>query len=276
MEDAKELIRKAFAVARESGKQDWRRMTIAVLKNRILSITNREFNEAKYGAATFQEFVRQAGDLVRVDDSVLPAVVELLDEGGVGIAATPPPGTPATGGAAPSARIRPDLWRAVMDYASGQTFVWDATEGRAREARTDETSPHKLPTVSAEELTQWRGEFVRQRIADPVTAEKLETWQKHRLPSTTLPGWLRGVWYEYLKARIESRLRLWFQREGFEAPPDLATSGSASLGTRLAGLEALRQLVSDCVAEMTEKEIAELRLPPAAVLRAQQRRKGSQ
>ena len=48
MEDAKQLIRQAFKQARVSGKPDWHRMTTAVLKNRLLSITGNAFNETEY------------------------------------------------------------------------------------------------------------------------------------------------------------------------------------------------------------------------------------
>ncbi len=40
------LIFAAFAQARDSGREDWRRMTLAVLKNRILGLTDCDFSGA--------------------------------------------------------------------------------------------------------------------------------------------------------------------------------------------------------------------------------------
>ena len=67
MEDAKQLIQQAFEQAKASGKPDWHRMTTAVLKNRLLSLTGNAFNEAAYGAPTFSNFVATHDDLVYID-----------------------------------------------------------------------------------------------------------------------------------------------------------------------------------------------------------------
>ena len=52
-------------------------MTIAVLKNRLLDLTAREFTEARYGATSFKDFVSHYPDILQLDDSVFPPVVEL-------------------------------------------------------------------------------------------------------------------------------------------------------------------------------------------------------
>jgi len=73
-----DLILAAFAQARTSGREDWRQMTVAVLKNRILSLTNRTFDERRWGAASFREFVDQFDDVVSPDTSTRPPIVELI------------------------------------------------------------------------------------------------------------------------------------------------------------------------------------------------------
>ena len=273
VDDGKALIRKAYEMARSSGKSDWKRMTVAVLKNRILQLTNREFRETKYGANTFLEFLKSASDIVRVDETARPAVAEYLSE--------PEPG----GSEAPTTerfvRVRPDLWRAVMDYASGHQFVWEPATNSARETAPEEVSEgqvpeNALPTISPDELSAWRGEFVAKHIGgiDGSTAARLEHWQKHRLPSTFLSSRLLGDWNRELKSRVAARLTDWFQTKGLPPPVDLVSVPPELPRREIpSDVAALRRLIAECVAVMTERELSDLRLPPAAVLRAQRARR---
>ncbi len=275
MDDGKALIRKAYEMARASGKSDWKRMTVAVLKNRILLLTNREFSETKHGAKTFLEFLKSASDIVRIDETTWPAVVEYLGEPEPGASEAPP--------SERFVRVRPDLWRAVMDYASGRPFVWDSAASAAREAAPEEVPEgqapeNALPTISPDELSAWRGEFVAKHLGsvDGPTATKLENWQKHRLPSTFLPSRLLGDWNRELKSRVGARLMDWFQKKGLPAPADLVSVPAELPGRELPGdVGALRRLIAECVAVMTERELSDLRLPPAAVLRALRARRQS-
>lgn len=259
--DRAALIGQAFEKARTSGRSDWRFMTVAVLKNRILDLTQRRFHERQFGAETFLDFVRGASDMVRIDETRSPALVEFVGE--------PAPGASI---GRRDAGIRPDLWRAVMDYSSKRTFVWDGTEGLAREIREGESDAFVLPTVTAETLNDWRAGFCSrfsETGTNTATLVRLETWQKGRLPSSFLPGPLRGDWNEELKTRVEKRLREWFSRKAVEPPADLVTDRTpATAGDRDdRRIEALRALVLACVQEMTERELAELPLPASAVLR---------
>src|SRR5688500_10737704 len=108
-QQARQLLLEAFTMARASGKADWQRMTIAVLKNRILRLTHGTFRENDYGAKDFREFVGQAGDTVRLDDAQRPAIVELVEN--------PSAATPTVTSASEShsrvTSIRADLWQAV-------------------------------------------------------------------------------------------------------------------------------------------------------------------
>lgn len=67
---ARALIEQAFEDARRTGRPDWHTMTIAVLKNRILT-RNRSFQERDYGARTIAGFVRRYPDLLLLDVRVL-------------------------------------------------------------------------------------------------------------------------------------------------------------------------------------------------------------
>ncbi len=47
-------------------------MTLAVLKNRVLDHTDRSFDEARWGAGSFREFVGMFPEVVSVDSSTRP------------------------------------------------------------------------------------------------------------------------------------------------------------------------------------------------------------
>src|SRR5689334_17183736 len=95
------LFEEAFAQAKASGKAA--SMRSAVLKNRLLSLTDHRFREADYGARTFGEFLALFPDLIEVDHSSKPPLVSFRGDIGTSHLATP----------ARPARVRPDLWDAI-------------------------------------------------------------------------------------------------------------------------------------------------------------------
>jgi len=128
-----------------------------------------------------------------------------------------------------------------------------------------------LPTVSPDELSAWRGDFVAgQSAIDPDTAARLTAWKEQRLPSTFLPLPLRGEWNQELKTRVEKRLRGWFDERRIRPPADLSSAFPSHVVDRLA---ALRALIVECVSVMTDRELAEVRLPPTAVQKILERRR---
>src|SRR5207253_7391747 len=66
---------------------------------------------------------------------------------------------------APGMRIRSDLWRAVMDYASGRKFVWDPAKNAAYPSDDPSASP-LLPTVDANLLKEWRAKVAAKHESD--------------------------------------------------------------------------------------------------------------
>src|SRR5947209_1662910 len=78
--DPRLLIKAAFEAARGRGKLDWRRMTLGVLKNRLLQLTNRRFSETELGFTTLEDMLGNFGDLVRLDHTTRPTTVEFLGE----------------------------------------------------------------------------------------------------------------------------------------------------------------------------------------------------
>lgn len=259
---ARRLIEQAFEDARRTGRPDWRTMTIAVLKNRILK-RNHSFQERDYGARSIADFVRRYPDLLLLDDSTAPPKVSLH---------TSSVSTPIATDTEHSL-IRPDLWKAMVDYQSGLTYVWDGEAARSTEdpSATEVDSRRALPTLSRTELDSWRLEFrdsVNYLIRDdPTAAEQTRRWLENRLGTRYLPASIRTLWNQELKRRVVDRLTAWFAEQGLPAPPGLLQARPV-VREQTVGADTLRQLILRCVQVMTENELQQVNLPPGAVLRA--------
>ena len=258
---ARDLITQAFEDARRSGRADWHTMTIAVLKNRILQLTDRSFRESDYGARTIAEFVRRYPDLLLVDDSTPVPMVSLRTEHRSLLAPTP----------VESNRIRPDLWTSVVDYKSGLRYVWDSGTAKPYASGVADQDAMVLPTLRIEELDVWRREFleaVANLISDDLVGqEQARRWQANRLGTRFLPASLRTPWNQDLKRRVVDRLSTWFAEQDLPAPPDLLQARPTAR-EQLVGVDTLRQLVLRCVQVMTENELRQVNLSPSVVLRA--------
>ena len=264
MEDPQPLIKRAFGQARASGKPDWYRMTTAVLKNRLLSLTERAFDEADYEAGSFTSFIRKHNDIVSVDDSVFPPIVELLTQESEVLEArdiSPTSTRP---------RVRSDLWTAVTDYTSDTKYVWDTDDRRARPWQISDEGPI-IPGISRSEHQQWREEFIEAIKAsiDITSEEESQTrvWVQQRRPTSKLPPALISKWNAFVRDEVHDYLLNWFEKSGLEAPSDLMMTSTVRATRKASDSEALRKLVNRVVSEMTEHELAQLELPARAVLR---------
>jgi len=265
-----ELITAAFRLSRDTGRSDWQRMTTAVLKNRILDLTAKAFDESAWNARTFQGFVTQFPELVSLDASTRPPTVELTDPQ---VASPPADGMTHLLPDDPARRIRRDLWNAVLDYASGSAYV--LREGRAIAVAPQELTNADelwLPTIEPEVLDAWRAEFHDQLAPDdlaPADVLQLRAWRDDRGSDRMLPGAVRRTWNARLKQHVLERLQRWYEARGLQLPADVVESVSPTPRPREADpTEQLRQLVQRCVATMTRAELEDLRLPPAAILRS--------
>ena len=245
-----ELIRQAFEMARRSGKEDWARMTLPVLKNRLLTLTKGTLDHSAEGS--FKEYVRKVGPPVRIDDSVRPPVAILES--------SEPHAQLARSDASP--QVRPDLWRALLDYSSGHTYVWDSKDGIARLGSAMDGPV--LPTVNKEEFSRWRNEFA-ERVAtgDAHVDEGLHRWRDLGLPTASLPAKLRPLWNAEVRKRVVNRAHEWFEEQHIAFPSELVQSAPNNTDE----LQRLRQFVVQCVAVMTLRELQALSLPAAAMLR---------
>ena len=265
MEDARQLIRQAFEEARASGKPDWHRMTSAVLKNRLLSITSNSFSEEEYGASTFMMFISKCSDLVDVDKSRFPPIVELRDSELEELASS------HVDSASSRPRIRSDLWQASLDYSSGTQYVWDPAERKARPMRSGENSP-TIPCVTQAVLQEWRQEFIDENTETHSITSAQEgqvgDWITQHLPTSYLPSPLIPQWNRFLRDKVHQHLRSWFDESGLEPPHNLVTAVSVRTTRKSSDTEALRRLILRVVGHMTERELEQLNLPPKAILRA--------
>jgi hypothetical protein len=274
-EQAVALILKAYALARDSGKSDWRRMQAGVLKNRLLLLTGGAFDEGVWGVGSFTRFLDLFPHVVRVDRKFAPPLVDLLDE-----APDPVPevalGTvphAQTGRHEPPWRLRRDLWSAVMDLHADGVYVWDSGEATLVESGTPSEPAEVLPTLTPDELASWQREFAEQQTAqDSKFATVLAQWTELETPTESLPRHLRNAWFAQLKRRVRDRLEEWFGANGISAPDDMIQLIEPRTGARSReephSADDLRALVIRCVESMTRAELEELRLPPSAVLRA--------
>lgn len=223
-------------------------MRVAVLKNRMLQLSDGAFHERDFGADSFTAFLSRFPSLVRVD----AGQAEFLgpDDDGAQLS--------------PNTRIRPDLWRAVLDYSSGKAYTWDANQSTVREASTNELV---LPTITRSVFEAWRSDFASQH-ADDVGVQK---WLETSMNSRELPREQQGAWNGFLKQNVLKQLEDWFSKNHVVAPPLLVERLDAPSPPLTADAKGLRALVIAIVSAMTESELEELRLPPAAIFRARSR-----
>jgi hypothetical protein len=276
------LVHDAFAQARESGKDDWHRMYAGVLKNRLLLLTDGEFDEAEWGATGFTSLLRLLSDDLRIDFSNKPPLVELLHPDQVAlrdpVAASPAHPVAehptATHNAQDSRRwrIRRDLWDAVLAVRDPDAFVWE--DGAVIRIPQDQAIGHagaRLPTLTGPELDAWQGEFAAEQPTDSPFRSVLDGWARGDVRTTALPRQLQHAWYGRLKRLVRERLEGWFEEHGFPLPADLIElPATARVGVSDSQSD-LRAFVVACVEAMTEDELRRFLLPAEVVLRARRR-----
>ena len=270
MQDPQQLISRAYQQARRSGKPDWHRMTTAVLKNRLLEITSREFNEARYDASNFMEFVSRYPELLSVDDSEFPPVVTLRGSEADRLLSTD------ADDQSTFYRIRSDLWQAALDYSSGTKYVWDVEAGESRPIRGSETGP-TIDTIDADIQRRWRREFMEERSESfdltDTEMKQADEWTNLQLGTSRLPDRLVRPWNQYFRDCVLGHLRGWFSKNGLDEPQDLVSTSGQRQTSRSTATEELRELVISAARQMTHEELSGLRLPIEAVLHITKRRK---
>jgi hypothetical protein len=249
-------------------------MPTAVLKNRLLDLTDRQFRESRYGVSRFSDLLRQL-DLVDLVGSgatqaaqLQPSVVEAI-EADSGTASNPSPRH--VGGF----RIRPDLWNAVMDYTNAKAWRWNSATHEAEEVgETEDVQQSEiLPTITRDDLLAWRSHFATswENLSDgPGDEERINEWANNESSSTKLPPPVRSAWFAYLTEAVRSRLIEWFLQHDLNPPHDLALQRNSNRGISDKQLDELRSWVTACVMRMTREELESLVLPVRSVRRIAQ------
>lgn len=264
-EEGAELIREAFARARESGAPEWQTMTAAVLKNRLLDLTDRSFAEAQWDASTFRTFLEQFGDVVSVDWSRRPPSVTLLEA--TDFRAPIVDAHRARADIGPRRRIRSDLWAAILDYSGTHSYVWQGGEAVPHAPDQVPAGADVLPSLTQAEFREWRSKFVERLGTDHAAAVPfLRTWLEREQPLGMLPSEFRIPWVIELKSRVLNRLEDWFRMRGIAAPSDLIV-GEDESPERGEDLDDLRGCILEAVRTMTVAELKAVHLPASVLLR---------
>jgi len=286
LDEFRDLVRAAFEQAMNSGKPSWNEMTSAVLKNRLLNLTDGRFNQSRYGSPSFIHLVRRVPDLLEVVGESPPFQLRLkkpiTQEAPLG----PNPDTlpqqvdqelvaALDDGDWHRVRIRDDLWHAIIDYQSNTTYILDADTGLARQQEPADSELPPFPTATREDLRQWRHQFVESLAIEQKVrfSDDLSSWLEGAGRQSDLPRPLRGLWAEYVKKKVVSILRDWFGAQG-ELPPNdmMVRSGSVISGTdatieEIVRTRQLRDLIIRAVRTMSYDELAGLPLPASVLVR---------
>lgn len=287
LSELQELVLAAFERARASGKRDWQAMNVAVLKNRLLQITNGEFSHERYHATTMRQLVgRLPPELVELRPGP-PATVHLLDENAVAPAPVQPPlqqapTLPPTGEMPwRRIRIRDDLWNAMLDYRGGEIYVLDPQSGLARPKEVTDSNLPEFPTVTESTVQQWRHEFA-ENLALPAKAEKqsqLRAWAEGDGRMDDLPREFRGKWAESIKEHITSTLTAWFAANSIPVPADMHVAAESRGATNSVAIEQvvetrrLRNTLVHALSLMSFEEMAALPIPAGVVAKMSDRGK---
>lgn len=268
------LIRRAFDVAHLSGNPGWHEMSSAVLKNRMLDLTNRRFDESLWHVGSFQQWLDLFDDILEVDRTRKPPWVRLLDVEGTYAPTCGPVDAPVldTATQLPKRwRIRHDLWQAIMDVGRAGEWFWAEDHVELLPLHPSESAGYvPMPTFTTTELVE-----LRRLFAEPLDLAEdeqlvIERWATELLPDALLPLALRGLWLGTLKAAVLERLRAWFAEADIAEPIDLVQEPGFK-PTHEDPINDLRSFVLRCVQHMTRQELEDMQLPAAALMRITRR-----
>jgi hypothetical protein len=273
------LVRSAFRAAKASGKRDWDVMTTAVLKNRLLQLTSGKFVESAYGEDHLLPLLRAIPDVVQlIEEPGRSWKVRLIDADGqseeVSVeearSGIPSIERSSLSDSSSKRRVRPDLWRAVVDYASGRPYFWHEGKNRAYQGEEFGAAP-VLPTLTPEEAMEWRQGFVaaqEQKGVDSI--DSLAGWAAGVGKTSDLPGKFRGLWNEYLKAAVVARLDRWFTEHSIEPPSDVLVDVKDVRPSRearsVAAEQLLREALIRAIVGMDYESLLRVSVPASALL----------
>lgn len=252
------LVLRAFAVAAGQRKPEWYKMHGTVLKNRLLDVTHRAFDESDYGADRFLDVAKLLRGVLEVDMNAQPFVVELLEPYRTEVLDS---AVSVTG-----QWVRPDLWKAVLDYSTPGQWLWSPSQAAVVNAdegmHAGDGIP--LPTLNADLLRQWRTAFAASLQDNLGESERLqvEQWSSLGLRATALPKRLVNGWNELVRQRVLERLMDFFEQHELEQPPHLVSSEREGHSA-----SQIRRFVMQCINLMSEAELREIAIPAHVAMR---------
>jgi hypothetical protein len=216
------LVRTVVADAGKKKGVQINSMTLAVLNNRLLQKTSRRFNPRDYGAKDLRELLETLRTAFELTSEIGSSTVIFRNLSLTSADfAKALPSRDFAEGPSTAGRVRDDLWMAIMDYSSGNQYVWDERRGIARKAsKEDRGIP--LPTVTPEELGSWRSEFLSSTKSSlaPSDLALANRWLSQRLPTSSLPSELQQSWNRELNRRARQRLSSFFSSRESVAQDD--------------------------------------------------------
>jgi hypothetical protein len=167
------------------------------------------------------------------------------------------------------------LWRAIIDYGRGNTYVLDPDTDRVRPKEVTDIGLPEAPTATRDEVSLWRHEFVDSlpRSTMAKFASELEEWAERGGGQTGLPRAVRGRWVEFIKGKVSEKLTEWFESQGRLPPEDMLLPAEARVLPPAEAIDEvvrtqqLRDLIISAIRTMTYDELSQIQLPAFALLR---------
>jgi hypothetical protein len=259
--EAERIVAGAFEQAQGTQKAEWREMTLPVLKNRMITVADGDFDEVDFGCPNLRYFVNEFPELLHVTPSRPHWTVRFLgaEPTAPNVAPKPPAATATARG-----RVRPDIWTASVDYRSGQTYVW-LLDDKVAEAGEPGDRALRFPTLSQRDIADWRAQFAV-NMKDDDRDDAIEKWLRVGGTSTMLAPGLRNEWNGYLRHQVQTHAERFFVEADLEAPPDLIINA----GGRTTGMPAvavdLRAALHLVIDQLPDRDLRQILVPATALI----------
>ena len=112
-------------------------------------------------------------------------------------------------------------------------------------------------------MTEWKTAFLA-GLPDTPDDGRLKAWQTQSLPTDALPPALRVQWNRFLKHKVQSTLREWFDSHQIPQPPIVHPAIPAE---KRDDTELFREFVIKCIAQMSKEELEKLSIPSSVAFR---------
>lgn len=245
-----------------------RKTLIQGVKPALQLASGGEFNEQALGFRTFREFVDAAESAGYVSKTRTMS----------GLSIEPGPGDLPSRSRLP--RVRPDLWRAVLDWSAHKTHWWDPQ--RRHVVDLDSTAAVPADLVRLEPLSRdthkaWALDFLSHHESSSIApglvaalqhSEEGGFEQFSRL--IRADARLNGEWQGERRRRVADSIRAWANVNGLEVDPFAPTpifdetnrsQVEVDRGVEDAGVRQLREAVKRAVDRMSPTELRQLSLP---------------